>query len=205
LCLVVFKQASIMDIFIVIITSLIAFIAWKYKKFNDIRVVVEKIPGPPIKPFVGNALPFLGKSQTELLQMAADMLKQYGKTFRVMIGTKIQIMITDPLDVEVILSSQKLIDKADEYSFITEWLGTGLLISTGEKWFKRRKVITPAFHFKILEQFVETFDKHSATFVQNLAKSKGQVVDVFPLVTLCALDIICGELLLIHSAGFIVR
>lgn len=56
------------------------------------------------------------------------------------------------------------------------------------------QVITPTFHFKILEQFVEVFDKHSAIFVKNLAKFKGQDFDVFPQVGLCALDIICGEL-----------
>lgn len=52
------------------------------------------------------------------------------------------------------------------------------------------QVITPAFHFKILEQFVEVFDKHSAIFVKKLQKFEGQNVDVFPYITLAALDII---------------
>ncbi|KAG5667087.1 hypothetical protein PVAND_015086 [Polypedilum vanderplanki] len=74
---------------------------------------------------------------------------------------------------------------------IASCLQTGLLTATGKKWFQRRKVITPAFHFKILDQFVEIFDKQSAVFVENLAKSKGQPLDVFQPITLCALDIIC--------------
>lgn len=40
---------------------------------------------------------------------------------------------------------------------------------------------------------MEVFDKHSAIFVQNLAKYKGQRIDVFPFITLAALDIICGK------------
>lgn len=75
--------------------------------------------------------------------------------FLFQIGPQVQVLITDPKDAEVILGSQKLIDKSDEYDFIAQWLGTGLLISTGQKWFTRRKAITPTFHFKILEQFVE--------------------------------------------------
>ena len=44
-------------------------------------------------------------------------------------------------------------------------------------------------------QFTDIFDKHSGIFVKNLAKFMGQkaAIDIFPHVTLCALDIICGE------------
>lgn len=65
----------------------------------------------------------------------------------------------------------------------------------GRKWLNRRKAITPAFHFKILEQFVEVFDRNSNILVDILSqKSPQEPVDVFPLVTLAALDIICGEI-----------
>lgn len=54
------------------------------------------------------------------------------------------------------------------------------------------KILTPAFHFKILEQFVEIFDRQSKTFVETLAKyDQNDEVEMFPLVTLCALDVIC--------------
>lgn len=59
----------------------------------------------------------------------------------------------------------------------------------------RRRAITPAFHFKILEQFVEVFDRNSAILVKSIGKFKPtDPVDVFPLITLAALDIICGKI-----------
>lgn len=74
------------------------------------------------------------------------------------------------------------------------WLGTGLLTSTGKKWSSRRKIITPTFHFKILEQFVEIFDEQSDIFVTKLADFKDQeAFNIFPLTALCALDIICSK------------
>lgn len=167
---------------------------WYYKKHHESYSLAIKLPGPRAYPLIGNALTFLGKSPPELLKILEKLSKQYGRTLRVMVGPSVQVLIADPKDAEVILGSQKLIDKSDEYKFIEYWLGTGLLISTGKKWFARRKVITPTFHFKILEQFVEVFDKHSAIFVSNLAKFKGQEIDVFPQITLCALDVICGEI-----------
>ncbi|XP_049536656.1 cytochrome P450 4d1-like [Anopheles darlingi] len=92
----------------------------------------------------------------------------------------------------VLLSSSKYINKSGEYDFIKPWLGDGLLISSGRKWQARRKVITPSFHFKILDQFVEIFDQQGSTLVDilHLFAKSGETFDVFPLVTLYALDVI---------------
>ena len=97
--------------------------------------------------------------------------------------------------LQVILSSHKYSEKATEYNMMRPWLGDGLLTSSGSKWFARRKVITPAFHFKILEQFYEVFDKQSNILVQILDQysNKGETFDIFPHITLYALDVICGK------------
>lgn len=47
------------------------------------------------------------------------------------IGPRLMVFLYDPRDVELILSSHVLIDKADDYRFFKPWLGNGLLISTG--------------------------------------------------------------------------
>lgn len=88
----------------------------------------------------------------------------------------------------------KMITKSHEYDFIVPWLNTGLLTSTGQKWINRRKVLTSAFHFKILDDFVETFDKQSSILVEKLKKFEGRdSFNIFPITALCALDIICGN------------
>ena len=93
------------------------------------------------------------------------------------------------------MTSPKFITKSDDYGFLMPWLGTGLLTSTGKKWSQRRKIITPTFHFKILEQFIETFDHQSDILMEKLRekmqRSRGCAFDIYPLITLCALDVIC--------------
>lgn len=40
------------------------------------------------------------------------------------------------------------------YSFLSAWIGEGLLISKPDKWRPRRKLLTPTFHYDILKDFV---------------------------------------------------
>lgn len=64
----------------------------------------------------------------------------------------------------------------------------------GKKWFQRRKILTPAFHFKILEQYVEIFDRQTDTMIEMLSgMPSDEPVDILSVVTLCALDVIGGR------------
>ena len=82
--------------------------------------------------------------------------------------------------------------KGKDYRFLWEWLGHGLLTSTGAKWHSRRKMLTPAFHFKILEDFSQVMSQQSAILCQQIEKKSGtNPFNIFPLITHCALDIIC--------------
>ncbi|KAJ8933366.1 hypothetical protein NQ314_014081 [Rhamnusium bicolor] len=74
-----------------------------------------------------------------------------------------------PEDIELVLTSTKHIKKGDAYNLLCEWLGTGLLTSDGSKWHNRRKILTPAFHFNILQDFVNIFNKETENLVEVLA------------------------------------
>lgn len=72
--------------------------------------------------------------------------------------------------------------------------------SLGDLWRSRRKLLTPAFHFKILNSFVDVFNEQSRILCgiieeicQSFTEGKGEM-DVHPLITKCSLDIICGKL-----------
>ncbi|RXG69178.1 cytochrome P450 4V2, partial [Armadillidium vulgare] len=62
------------------------------------------------------------------------------------------------------------------------------------KWHQRRKMLTPTFHFKILEDYVEIFNQQSQIFVKNLQSNcDGKPFDIYPRIILCTLDIIMGK------------
>lgn len=145
-----------------------------------------------------------------------DFPKKYGANV-VMWGllNHIVIMITDPKDVETIMNSNTT-KKSFAYDYLEPWLGKvpisfkrqhfyalffsifkgqGLLTSYGKKWHTRRKILTPSFHFSILEQFIQVFNKHNAKLIENLLdhqkKSSCQELNIYEFITACALDNIC--------------
>lgn len=152
------------------------------------------IPGPPSLPFVGNSIE-INLEYDEVFTRITGLTKIFGKKqgiARAWIGTKPYVLITKPTAVEPILSSPRHIDKSTDYSFLRPWLGTGLLTSWGKKWHSRRKILTPAFHFKILDDFIDIFHEQSIILGDKLEKEVVQEkFNIFPYVTLCTLDIIC--------------
>ncbi|XP_077287754.1 uncharacterized protein LOC143912344 [Arctopsyche grandis] len=159
-----------------------------YKR--KMRKYGNKIPGPLALPYIGNAHLVMGDS-ADFFKTINRFWKEYGTRFRAFIGSQLFLLLSDPKDVEIILSSNQLINKSTDYDFMKPWLGTGLLTAAGEKWRKHRKVITPTFHFKILEHFIQVFDTQSDVLINKLKiHTDGQSFDLFPHITLCALDII---------------
>ena len=55
-------------------------------------------------------------------------------------------------------------------------------------------MLTPTFHFSILTDFLEVMNEQAEILVDKLDKQAGKgPFNCFSYVTLCALDIICGE------------
>lgn len=66
---------------------------------------------------------------------------------------------------------------------------------SGKKWHARRKIITPAFHFKILEEFVEVYDRLGHKLIDEVLSkyTPESNVNFFQITGLYALDVMCGK------------
>ena len=130
------------------------------------------------------------------MQAVLGYTKVYEKEriYRLWLGQEPWVVLWKPESVEAVLSNNFLLQKSTQYDFLHPWLGTGLLTSAGSKWRSRRKMLVPAFHFKILHDFVPVFNEQADILVKRIrAKGDGVIEDIIPLVTACALDVICGE------------
>jgi cytochrome P450 family 4 len=163
-----------------------------YRKRNQ---MLSKIPvARPTYPLIGTNLAIAGKSIMEMLKYGERTCLELGPVWRFDMTPFFSAVIVSDLKVlNELLLSKTLTTKGVEYDFLHDWLGDGLIVANGQKWHQRRKIITPAFHFKILENFVAIMEFHGDTLIKILKQREGEKVDVFPLCGLFALDVICGE------------
>nr|QVK45573.1 cytochrome P450 [Brachionus paranguensis] len=148
----------------------------------------------PIVPFVGHKF-HLTKKRTELYDFFLELSQRFKNEpfWCLWIGT-LPVAIVHHCDiVEAFFTSSQHTKKSWQYNLVHPWLGTGLLTSEGDKWYSRRRLLTKAYHFEILEKFNEIMNEHAELLVQkfeNLLKDKTKI-EIFKESKLCTLDVIC--------------
>ncbi|XP_037916535.1 cytochrome P450 4d2-like isoform X2 [Hermetia illucens] len=191
-------QASLLDarkpltmyfiLLLVIITFLLVDFLAKIRRYS----LTSNYPGPKIYPIFGTTEIFKRRKAEEYLEVFRGYSVKYGPIYRMWIGHELIIFIEDPAILETLLSSPKYINKHSIYGMVKFWLRDGLLLSTGPKWHSRRKIAAAAFHYKILEGFVDVFDRNSHILAKKFKKHlDGNEFDIYWDVSLAALDIIC--------------
>ncbi|XP_043214456.1 cytochrome P450 4C1-like [Amphibalanus amphitrite] len=103
------------------------------------------------------------------------------------------VLVSTAEYVEPVMNSKKFLNKGLDYDSLRPWFGEGLLTGSGEHWHKHRKLLTPTFHFSILDQFLPIFQQHSQALVRTLQErvQRSSTVNVWPLVGDTTLDAIC--------------
>ncbi|EAA12530.4 AGAP008358-PA, partial [Anopheles gambiae str. PEST] len=180
-----------------LVTLLAVYVAYLLLKYHQQRqkllAIRAKFGGPESSYFLGTFYLFKDKSIPDIFDLVVGLHKRYGQDVAI-IGAfnDLVLDLSSSKNVEKILLA-KTTKKSFVYDYLEPWLGTGLLISFGEKWFQRRKIITPAFHFKILDQFIDVFNEEADVLISKLQKHVGKgEFDIYDYVTLYALDSICA-------------
>uniref|UniRef100_UPI003AF33C69 cytochrome P450 4C1-like n=1 Tax=Coccinella septempunctata TaxID=41139 RepID=UPI003AF33C69 len=141
--------------------------------FRHLRniLVLRAIPSPPTPPIIGLATEFFKDTQDEIFRKCREYSKLYRPIYRMSLFHIDAISFVNAADIELVLSSYSHLQKSNTYYFLRRWLGTGLLTSTGDKWHARRKLLTPTFHFKILQDFLNVFNEETNKLVGKIEAS----------------------------------
>ncbi|XP_027632384.1 cytochrome P450 4V2 isoform X2 [Tupaia chinensis] len=169
------------------ILQMVASYARKWHQMRPIPTIARAYP------LVGHAL-MMKPDGREFFQQLIEYTEEYRHMplLKLWLGPVPMVALYNAENVEAILTCSKQIDKSSVYKFLEPWLGLGLLTSTGNKWRSRRKMLTPSFHFTILEDFLDVMNEQANILVKKLEKHVNQeAFNCFFYVTLCALDIIC--------------
>ncbi|KAI8035722.1 hypothetical protein M5D96_011472 [Drosophila gunungcola] len=159
--------------------------------------IMEMIPGPTPYPFVGNLFQFGLKPDAACLNTPKKVLQYCRKYdfqgFRSLVFLQYHMMLSDPAEIQNILSSSSLLYKEHLYSFLRPWLGDGLLTSSGARWLKHQKLYIPAFERQAIEGYLRVIHRTGEQFVQKLdgLSATQEIFDAQELVAKCTLDIVC--------------
>ena len=112
---------------------------------------------------------------------------------------KIHVMWFGPFYMQVGLNHPDAVKKVIKepknmvmYRLLTPWLGDGLLVSAGKKWFRNRRLLTPAFHYEILKPYIPVCNSCVEVLLTKWSMSAKEMkpVKLFQTLGLLSLDIL---------------
>ncbi|CAI5638240.1 unnamed protein product [Oreochromis niloticus] len=138
----------------------------------------------------------LGKMQSteEGLQQVDDLVQTYKHSCCWFLGPFYHLVrLFHPDYVKPLLMAPASITVKDEliYHHLRPWLGHSLLISNGEVWSRKRRLLTPAFHFDILKNYIAVFNSSSKIMHDKWCRlvAEGKTnLEMFDHVSLMTLD-----------------
>ncbi|KAJ1519326.1 hypothetical protein ONE63_004625 [Megalurothrips usitatus] len=147
---------------------------------------LSPFPGPDLAlPVIGTLLHILGPMDT-IFERGLRLLHGGdgdGSTFKFWLGERPWLHLTRPEDLEGLLNSGKQTHKPEVvYGPVSGFFGRGLITLNGEAWRRHRRVLTPAFHFAVLERYSGIFTRRAALFADKLAEAEagGHSFDFMP-------------------------
>ncbi|CAE1163005.1 CYP4B1 [Acanthosepion pharaonis] len=163
----------------------------RLKKFVECKSAALQFPCLPKHWFWGNLEEL--KNPDGFLSYTRKMMEKRCQTFCCWVSFLYPgISIAHPDAVKTLIrSAEPKPMVAPGYVFVHPWLGDGLLLSTGKKWERNRKLLTPAFHFDILKSYIPIYNSAADKLINKLsvATEKCPVIDVIRPFSFATLDI----------------
>ncbi|KAF4527239.1 hypothetical protein B566_EDAN016112 [Ephemera danica] len=142
--------------------------------------MAQRLPSPPAHPVLGHTADFASKEK--FFDRAMKWCQQFPVFHKTQILFHPLILVHSPEAVQTILSRNKHAEKGFIYKGLRALLGEGLITSKGARWHAHRKLITPTFHFHVLESFLEVFVERSKELMERLKEREGTgAFDISPL------------------------
>ncbi|XP_040833769.1 cytochrome P450 4A5-like isoform X4 [Ochotona curzoniae] len=148
--------------------------------------VLQQFPSPPSHWFFGHWREFQMDKEIEHI---VKWVEKYPKACPLWLGgSKARVHLYDPDYMKMILGRSD--PKAHgSYRLVAPWIGYGLLLLNGQKWFQHRRMLTPAFHYDILKPYVGLMVESVKLMLDQWEKQPSPV-EIFQHVSLMTLDTI---------------
>ena len=185
-------------LFATILTSVFIKYLPRVIEYVRFRRLVSKLPCVPgAYPLVGHVYGIDPTSPIEVFEWISRMgiyaIREGEKMCLQWLGPVPMLTVCHPDSVEKILGNTINLDKGSTYKAVQPWLKTGLLTSARKKWGVRRKLLTPSFHFSVLDGFLDVMNEEGVKMTEIIDEKLklNETVNMENTLMLCTLDIIC--------------
>ncbi|KAJ6634556.1 hypothetical protein lerEdw1_013964 [Lerista edwardsae] len=161
-----------------------------YFKRQALLKVLESFPGPPSHWLYGNVHQIT--SHREELKIMLNWAESYPYAYPRWFGGFVPaLIITHPDYAKTLFGRGD--PKADvSCHSLVPWIGRGLLLSSGPKWYQHRRLLTPAFHYDILKPYVALIAESTKVMLDKweklIAEDSTKSLEMFDHVSLMTLD-----------------
>ncbi|XP_040087175.1 cytochrome P450 4A24-like [Oryx dammah] len=164
-------------------------VAQLYLRRQWLLKALHQFPSPPSHWFYGHKKEFQEESELPLL---LERVEKYPRAcVRWLWGTSALVSVYDPDYMKMVLGrSDPKPHRSSKY--LNSWIGTGLLLLEGQKWFQHRRMLTPAFHYDILKPYVGIMANSVRVMLDKWEElvSQDSHLEIFGHVSLMTLDTI---------------
>ncbi|XP_014794515.1 PREDICTED: cytochrome P450 4B1-like [Calidris pugnax] len=162
-------------------------VAQFYQQRKKLIKDLEAFPGPPKHWLYGhNHLITVDKLLTQVVSWG----EKYPYAFPRWLGPVLPSLIIHHPEYAKSVLGRTDPKSSVPYRFLVPWIGKGLLILDGPKWFQHRKMLTPAFHYDVLRSYVSLMSDSVKVMLDKWEKkiTERKSVELFQDVSLMTLD-----------------
>ncbi|XP_024050096.1 cytochrome P450 4B1-like [Terrapene carolina triunguis] len=169
-----------------------------YRKRQQLLKAFESFPGPPSHWLYGHSSQISqGGELNKLLSWAKKYPYAYPRWFGGFMAT---LTVNHPDYAKTVFGHGDPKGLAT-YKFLIPWIGKGLLILHGPKWFQHRRLLTPGFHYDVLKPYVSLMAESTKVMLDKWERliTLDKSVELFEHVSLMTLDSIMKCAFSCHS------
>ncbi|XP_061466111.1 ultra-long-chain fatty acid omega-hydroxylase [Rhineura floridana] len=130
----------------------------------------------------------------EGMAQISQLVATFSQAFVMWMGPFLPVLVlVHPDYIKPVTAASATVAPKDKlfYGFLKPWLGDGLLLSSGKKWGRHRRMLTPAFHFDILKPYMKIFSQSTDVMHakwHKLTSAGPASLDMFEQISLMTLD-----------------
>ncbi|XP_055316405.1 probable cytochrome P450 313a4 [Sitodiplosis mosellana] len=154
-----------------------------------IKRKLRNFPSPQQVPIIGAAVRFFGKSNDEIIKIVFDTFDELKTTpFQLWLGPILVIGISQPEDIQTILTSSECLNKPYFYDHFK--CKTSIIATDREIWRPHRRALNTSFNVKMLQQYAPFLNDKSRILLKKMEPFLVEPGDLYRTIFICMIDMI---------------